>query len=174
MSGKGRRFFHNFWGTFSYTILFILRIPGPVEMVMESMHRVIGRLTAKTNKTRLTLFPASEKNILSMNYCFSFHAISFYLEVLLLISWEVLKMRTVKLFTTCITLRRSSSFSPCWFSRQNHSWLWQFFTILFIKTNVYTKFISICKRISLLNSIFGLIDYSCVFHEILLWNLFHA
>ena len=109
----------------------ILHIPGPVEMVMESMHRVIGRLTAKTNKTRLALFPASEKNILSMNYCFSFHAKSFYLEVPLLISWEVLKMRTVKLFTTCITRRKSSSFSPCWFSRQNHSWVWQFFTILF-------------------------------------------
>ena len=56
-------FFTTFGGTFSYTILFILRIPGPVEMVMESMHRVIGRLTAKTNKTRLALFPASGRNI---------------------------------------------------------------------------------------------------------------
>ena len=64
MSEKGRRFFTTFWGTFSFNTLFILHIPGPVEMVMESMHRVIGRLTAKTNKTRLALFPASEKNIL--------------------------------------------------------------------------------------------------------------
>ena len=63
MSGKGRRlFFYYFWGTFSYTTLFF--IPGPIEMVMESMHRVIGGLTAKTNKTRFALFPASEKNIL--------------------------------------------------------------------------------------------------------------
>ena len=61
MSEKGRRFFTTFWGTFSFNTLFILHIPGPVEMVMESMHRVIGRLTAETNKTRLALFPASEK-----------------------------------------------------------------------------------------------------------------
>ena len=64
MSEKGRIFFTTFWGTFSFNTLFILHIPGPVEMVMESMHRVIGRLTAKTNKTRLALFPASEKYIL--------------------------------------------------------------------------------------------------------------